>query len=64
MWAWQSLQPTSGPNTTFYKFCNALEVKDGVSAPVSGWGLEHALPAWGNYFKAVTLPASKRMTPF
>lgn len=62
VWAWQDLQPDSGPNATFFEFCDALEVKDGVSAPASGWGLAHALPAWGNYFKTVTLPDSKPAT--
>ncbi|RDB19887.1 putative extracellular serine carboxypeptidase [Hypsizygus marmoreus] len=51
LWDWQSLQPTSGPGAQFYRFCDALEVKDGVSAPASGWGLEHALAAWSSYFK-------------
>ncbi|KAK0233820.1 peptidase S28 [Armillaria fumosa] len=51
LWDWQNLQPTSGPNAQFYKFCDALEVKDGISAPTDGWGLEHALASWGAYFK-------------
>jgi hypothetical protein len=45
LWQWQSLQVTSGPNAPFYQFCDALEVKDGKSAPQEGWGLEHALSA-------------------
>ena len=61
---WQNLQPNSGPNSAFYQFCDALEVKNGVSAPASGWGLDYALPAWGNYFKTVTLPDSKILTSF
>lgn len=52
LWDWQSLQPTSGPNTTFTRFCDALEVKDGVSAPSSGWGVAHALPAWGAFWRS------------
>ncbi|KAF4563063.1 hypothetical protein EYR36_003502 [Pleurotus pulmonarius] len=51
LWDWQALQITSGPNTAFRRFCDALEVKDGESAPESGWGLEHALKAWGDYWK-------------
>lgn len=62
LYTWQGLQPTSGPNSAFFQFCDALEVKDGVSAPASGWGLEYALSAWGNHFKTVTLPRSKLMT--
>ncbi|KAL0576862.1 hypothetical protein V5O48_005127 [Marasmius crinis-equi] len=51
LWDWQSLQPTSGPNTTFRKFCDALEVKDGQNAPESGWGLDHAVAAWGAFWR-------------
>jgi pimeloyl-ACP methyl ester carboxylesterase len=51
LWDWQSLQVTSGPNTSFFKFCDALEVKDGVSAPASGWGVDHAFAAWGAYWR-------------
>ncbi|GLB34087.1 putative MEROPS serine peptidase family S28 [Lyophyllum shimeji] len=53
VWDWQSLQPTTGPGSQFYKFCDALEVKDGQNAPATGWGLDHALAAWGSYFKNV-----------
>ena len=52
MWDWQSLQPTSGPGAVFFDFCDALEVKDGVSADANGWGLEHALPAWGAFWNS------------
>jgi len=62
LYKWQGLQPNSGPNSAFFQFCDALEVKNGVSAPASGWGLEYALPAWGNHFKTVTLPDSKLVT--
>ena len=48
IWEWQELSPSS-KGGKFFKFCDALEVKDGVSAPASGWGLEHALQAWGKY---------------
>ncbi|KAF9556830.1 hypothetical protein CPC08DRAFT_74131 [Agrocybe pediades] len=51
MWDWQSLQVTTGPGGQFFKFCDALEVKDGVSAPASGFGLDHALAAWGAYWR-------------
>jgi len=50
LWEWQELQPTSGPDTLFYAFCDALEVKDGINAPAEGWGLTHALQAWGNFW--------------
>ncbi|PFH52555.1 hypothetical protein AMATHDRAFT_1958 [Amanita thiersii Skay4041] len=55
LWDWQSLQPTSGSNSLFFKFCDALEVKNGVPAPESGWGLDNALTAWGSYFKKTYL---------
>ena len=51
LWDWQELQPGAGPGQAFYRFCDALEVKDGVSAPAEGWGLEHALDAWGFYWR-------------
>ncbi|OBZ65442.1 putative serine protease K12H4.7 [Grifola frondosa] len=54
---WQSLQPTSGPGGAFYQFCDALEVKNGVSAGASGWGLTHALQAWGSYWTNTYIPS-------
>ncbi|KAI0065739.1 peptidase S28, partial [Artomyces pyxidatus] len=48
---WQSLQPDTGGGI-FYDFCDALEVKDGVSAPATGWGAEHAVAAWGNFWSS------------
>ncbi|KZV68145.1 peptidase S28 [Peniophora sp. CONT] len=58
IYEWQDLQPDSGPDTGFFEFCDALEVKDNKTAPASGWGLEHALSAWGAFFKNVYLPAT------
>ncbi|KAJ3878386.1 peptidase S28 [Lentinula edodes] len=51
LWDWQDMQPTTGPGAAFYQFCDALEVKEGISASMDGWGLEHALAAWGAYWK-------------
>lgn len=51
LWDWQSLSPSTGPGATFFRFCDALEVKDGISASAKGWGLDHALTAWGNFWK-------------
>ncbi|KAH6914760.1 serine carboxypeptidase S28-domain-containing protein [Coprinopsis sp. MPI-PUGE-AT-0042] len=51
LWDWQELQPGAGSGQAFYRFCDALEVDDGVSAPETGWGLEHALNAWGFYWR-------------
>ncbi|KAH8094923.1 serine carboxypeptidase S28-domain-containing protein [Cristinia sonorae] len=50
LYTWQDLAPNTGPGGDFFNFCDALEVKNGVSAPASGWGLNHALQAWGNFF--------------
>ena len=50
LWTWQSLQPTTGSGSAFFEFCDAIEVKDGQKAGVSGWGVQHALSAWGTYW--------------
>ncbi|KAI0666133.1 peptidase S28 [Trametes maxima] len=51
--SWQDLQPTSGPGGTFYGLCDSLEVDgSGKSAGPQGWGLQHALSAWGAYTKS------------
>ena len=47
---WQSLQPDVGPGAMFFEFCDALEVKDGVSAPATGWGLDNAIYSWGSFW--------------
>jgi len=36
-----------------------MEVKDGQQAPVSGWGLDHALAAWGAYWRNFYLSGCK-----
>ncbi|KAF9025495.1 hypothetical protein BDZ89DRAFT_1068276 [Hymenopellis radicata] len=51
LWTWQDMQPNTGPFAAFYQFCDSLEVKDGVSASASGWGLDNAFAAWGNHFR-------------
>lgn len=52
LWDWQSLSPSTGSEGTFFQFCDALEVKDNKTAPATGFGLAHALPAWGNFWKS------------
>jgi hypothetical protein len=47
---WQSLQPDVGPGAMFFEFCDALEVKNGVSAGPQGWGLDNAIYSWGNFW--------------
>ncbi|KAG1833222.1 peptidase S28 [Suillus subalutaceus] len=47
---WQDVQPDDGPGSMFYRFCDALEVKDGVNAGPDGWGLENAINSWGNFW--------------
>ncbi|KAH7925529.1 hypothetical protein BV22DRAFT_1104894 [Leucogyrophana mollusca] len=49
LYDWQMLQPGGGQQN-FYRFCDALEVKDGVSASEKGWGLQNALESWGNFW--------------
>jgi hypothetical protein len=59
LWDWQSLAPDVGPGAQFFDFCDALEVdKNGKIASASGFGLDHALDAWGTYFNATYLPLS------
>lgn len=49
--SWQDLQPNSElSDNAFFEFCDALEVKDGENAPPQGWGLEHALQAYGSWW--------------
>jgi hypothetical protein len=48
LWNWQELSPGSDA-AIFFDFCDALEVKNGTSAGPNGWGLDHALDAWGHY---------------
>ncbi|KAG1817240.1 serine carboxypeptidase S28-domain-containing protein [Suillus subaureus] len=50
LYDWQSLQPDVGPGAMFFEFCDALEVKDGVSAGPQGWGLDNAIYSWGNFW--------------
>ncbi|KAF8869174.1 peptidase S28 [Mucidula mucida] len=48
---WQSLNPSVGPNSPFFQFCDALEVDtNNQTAPSEGWGVDHALSAYGKYF--------------
>ncbi|KAK0200150.1 peptidase S28 [Desarmillaria ectypa] len=49
LFSWQALQPSTGPGAYFYRFCDALEVKNGVSAPESGWGVDNTLSAWAKW---------------
>lgn len=48
---WQNLGPDTGIEGSFFKFCDALEVKNGIVAPASGFGLDDAFAAWGNFWK-------------
>ncbi|KDQ19648.1 hypothetical protein BOTBODRAFT_444845 [Botryobasidium botryosum FD-172 SS1] len=53
---WQERQPAAGPGDNFTRFCDALEIKDGIAASSDGWGLEHAIRAFGRYMRTVYLP--------
>ena len=59
LWDWQSLSPDTGSEGAFFKFCDALEVKDGQIAPASGFGADHAVQAWAAYWKNGYLKESK-----
>ncbi|KAH8094922.1 peptidase S28 [Cristinia sonorae] len=53
---WQGLAPSTGPGGDFYKFCDALELKNGVSAPEGGWGADQAVKNWATYYSKTYLP--------
>ena len=55
MWYWRRLEN----DRTFYSFCDALEVKNGEAAGLHGWGVDHALAAWGKFWKEGFLQKSK-----
>ncbi|KAF9480682.1 hypothetical protein BDN70DRAFT_856398 [Pholiota conissans] len=55
LWDWQSLQVTSGAGSQFYRFCDALEYRNGIKAPIRGWGVDYALSAWGKYWRNIYL---------
>ncbi|KAL1724091.1 serine carboxypeptidase S28-domain-containing protein [Schizophyllum commune] len=58
IWSWQTLQPftaSAGGKLEFYEFCDALEVNGRTVSGPKGWGLEHALRAWGAYFSRTTV---------
>ena len=42
-WEWQEYYHSRALDA----FCDVLEVKDGQVAGPSGWGVDHALKAWG-----------------
>jgi hypothetical protein len=56
---WQSLQPDVGPGALFFEFYDALEVKDGVTASATGWGLENAINSWGSFWNNTYYAQSK-----
>lgn len=60
LYSWQDLQPSSElSDNAFFEFCDALEVKDGENAPPQGWGLEHALQAYGSWWTSTYYETSK-----
>ena len=57
---WQELQLAPElTDLTFFGFCDALEVQDGANAPEGGWGVNHALPAWGSWWQNEYYPSCK-----
>lgn len=61
LWDWQSLDADSGGGE-FFNFCDALEVKQGKIAPATGFGLNNALAAWGNFWKTSYLDGRMCLT--
>ncbi|KAI0345812.1 peptidase S28 [Trametopsis cervina] len=57
LWDWQSLSPDTLTEGQFFQFCDALEVQNGQVAPAAGFGLDHALAAWGKYWNTTYLRA-------
>ncbi|KAI0959110.1 hypothetical protein AcW1_004037 [Taiwanofungus camphoratus] len=55
---WQELDVDQGNGAIFQDFCDALEVKDGVNASPQGWGLKHALQAYGSWWANTFQPSA------
>ncbi|KAH9853292.1 peptidase S28 [Lenzites betulinus] len=56
---WQDLMIGSSANSYFYDFCDQLEMYGPDNATVAGpegWGLEHALNAWGAFYEGWYIP--------
>lgn len=51
LFQWQELTPYTLKEGDFYKFCDALEVGPNGIAPPTGFGLNHAFYAWGDFMK-------------
>ncbi|KAF6762003.1 serine carboxypeptidase S28-domain-containing protein [Ephemerocybe angulata] len=56
LWDWQQLQPNTGSQSIFYRFCDQIQVKAGVPAPPGGWGAEYAITAWGKFWRREYYP--------
>ncbi|RXW25473.1 hypothetical protein EST38_g449 [Candolleomyces aberdarensis] len=56
LWDWQRLQPNTGSLSIFHRFCDQIEMKSGVPGPEEGWGLDHALVAWGKFWRREYYP--------
>jgi hypothetical protein len=48
----------------FFQFCDALEVKDGVSAGPQGWGLDNAIYSWGDFWNTTYYDYGRRSPLF
>jgi len=35
----------------FHRFCDQLEMRNGVPGPATGWGVQNALAAWAKFWK-------------
>lgn len=48
----------------FFRFCDALEVKNGISAGPEGWGLENAIHSWGTFWNTTYYNVGRRFPSF
>ena len=46
-----------------FEFCDAMEVKDGKVSGPNGWGLDHALASWINYYNSTYFPGRMYTIP-
>ncbi|KAJ8474948.1 hypothetical protein ONZ51_g6894 [Trametes cubensis] len=60
--SWQSYA-LSIPGGPMFEFCDAMEVKDGKVSGPNGWGLDHALAAWIDYYNSTYFAGLCGSTP-
>lgn len=48
---WQALDVDTGRDSSFYNFCDTLEIKAGAIAPATGFGAQSALASWATFYR-------------